>query len=130
MLGTRTLGGKMVGADESTELWRHPNILLFVFKTVVHCLNIKFYLLLNTFLTELDFVIKRIKVKYFLNNLVKKYLYHRFRRILLDQRLLRGRLWRRQIAPGKLPLRSEHSDALAGSNRCPGPRPRIGIDCC
>ena len=27
MLGTRTWGGMMVGADESTELWRHPNIL-------------------------------------------------------------------------------------------------------
>ena len=25
VLGTRTQGGKMVGADESTELWRHPN---------------------------------------------------------------------------------------------------------
>ena len=24
MLGTRTRGGRMVGADESTELWRHP----------------------------------------------------------------------------------------------------------
>ena len=25
MLGTRTRGGRMIGADESTELWRHPN---------------------------------------------------------------------------------------------------------
>ena len=24
VLGTRTRGGRMVGADESTELWRHP----------------------------------------------------------------------------------------------------------
>ena len=24
VLGTRTLGGSMVGADKSTELWRHP----------------------------------------------------------------------------------------------------------
>ena len=24
MLGTRTWGGRMVGADDSTELWRHP----------------------------------------------------------------------------------------------------------
>ena len=24
MLGTRTRGGRMVGTDESTELWRHP----------------------------------------------------------------------------------------------------------
>ena len=23
-LGTQTQGGRMVGADESTELWRHP----------------------------------------------------------------------------------------------------------
>ena len=28
MLGTRTLGGRMVGADESTELWRHPIVFL------------------------------------------------------------------------------------------------------
>ena len=27
MLGTQTWGGRMVGADESTELWRHPNDL-------------------------------------------------------------------------------------------------------
>ena len=26
MLGTRTQGGRMVGADESTELWQHPDI--------------------------------------------------------------------------------------------------------
>ena len=25
VLGTRTLGGRMVGADESTELWQHPS---------------------------------------------------------------------------------------------------------
>ena len=25
VLGIRTRGGKMEGADESTELWRHPN---------------------------------------------------------------------------------------------------------
>ena len=25
VLGTRTQGGKMEGADESAELWRHPN---------------------------------------------------------------------------------------------------------
>ena len=24
VLGTQTRGGRMVGADESTELWRHP----------------------------------------------------------------------------------------------------------
>ena len=24
MLGTQTRGGRLVGADESTELWRHP----------------------------------------------------------------------------------------------------------
>ena len=27
VLGTRTRGGRMVGADESTELWRHPPTL-------------------------------------------------------------------------------------------------------
>ena len=27
VLGTRTLGGRMLGADESTELWRHPKCL-------------------------------------------------------------------------------------------------------
>ena len=27
VLGTRTRGGRMVGADESTELWRHPNYM-------------------------------------------------------------------------------------------------------
>ena len=26
VLGTRTQGGKMVAADESTELWRHPSM--------------------------------------------------------------------------------------------------------
>ena len=26
VLGTRTQGGRMIGAEESTELWRHPNI--------------------------------------------------------------------------------------------------------
>ena len=26
MLGSRTQGGRMEGADESTELWWHPNI--------------------------------------------------------------------------------------------------------
>ena len=25
VLGTQTRGGRMVGADESTELWRHPS---------------------------------------------------------------------------------------------------------
>ena len=28
VLGTRTRGGRMVGADESTELLRHPNFLI------------------------------------------------------------------------------------------------------
>ena len=27
VLGTQTGGGRMVGADESTELWRHPQLL-------------------------------------------------------------------------------------------------------
>ena len=26
MLGTQTRGGRMVGADKSTELWRHPKV--------------------------------------------------------------------------------------------------------
>ena len=29
VLGTRTQGGMMVGADKSTELWRHPNKNIF-----------------------------------------------------------------------------------------------------
>ena len=29
MLGTRTQDGKMEGADESTELWRHPKLKFF-----------------------------------------------------------------------------------------------------
>ena len=28
VLGTRTRGGRMEGADESTELWRHPRIAI------------------------------------------------------------------------------------------------------
>ena len=28
VLGTQTRGGRMVGADESTELWRHPSYLI------------------------------------------------------------------------------------------------------
>ena len=27
MLGTQTRGGRMVGADEFTELWRHPKLV-------------------------------------------------------------------------------------------------------
>ena len=30
MLGSRTQGGMMEGADESTELWRHPNKITIV----------------------------------------------------------------------------------------------------
>ena len=29
VLGTGTRGGRMVGSDESTELWRHPNPVQF-----------------------------------------------------------------------------------------------------
>ena len=29
VLGIRTRGGRMVGADESTELWRHPHMEFF-----------------------------------------------------------------------------------------------------
>ena len=31
MLGIQTRGGRMKGADKSTELWRHPNWLYFYF---------------------------------------------------------------------------------------------------
>ena len=34
VLGTRTRGGGMVGADESTELWRHPYCLEVVCSVV------------------------------------------------------------------------------------------------
>ena len=30
MLGTQTRGGRMEGADKSTELWRHPKCKVFV----------------------------------------------------------------------------------------------------
>ena len=30
MLGTRTQGSKMIGADESTKLWRHPNSIFLL----------------------------------------------------------------------------------------------------
>ena len=36
VLGTRTRGGRMVGADESTEIWRHPTDL-FVYIVKVEC---------------------------------------------------------------------------------------------
>ena len=36
VLGTRTRGSRMVGADESTELWRQPNIN-FVVILVIFC---------------------------------------------------------------------------------------------
>ena len=32
VFGTRTQGSRMVGTDESTELWRHPNFLFLFFK--------------------------------------------------------------------------------------------------
>ena len=31
VLGTQTRGGRMVGTDKSTELWRHPKILKIVY---------------------------------------------------------------------------------------------------
>ena len=31
LLGIRTRGGRMVGADGSTELWQHPNPVFFVY---------------------------------------------------------------------------------------------------
>ena len=31
LLGTRTQGGRMLGADESTELWRHPVLFSLIF---------------------------------------------------------------------------------------------------
>ena len=34
MLGTQTRGSSIVVADESTELWRHPNKSLFTFDYV------------------------------------------------------------------------------------------------
>ena len=35
VLGTRTRDGRMVGADESSELWRYP--------TPLHCLSVKLF---------------------------------------------------------------------------------------
>ena len=32
VLGTLTRGGRMVGADESTELWRHPEGVIFMLR--------------------------------------------------------------------------------------------------
>ena len=34
MLGSRTQGGNMEGADKSTELWQHPNTLQSLFTTL------------------------------------------------------------------------------------------------
>ena len=31
MIGTQTRSGRMVGADETTELWWHPNVLVRVY---------------------------------------------------------------------------------------------------
>ena len=38
VLRTRTGGGGMIGAEESTELWRHPQLGKFV-KLVKFCVN-------------------------------------------------------------------------------------------
>ena len=35
VLGTRTQGGRMVGVDESTELWRHPGIKLLLSHIII-----------------------------------------------------------------------------------------------
>ena len=35
MLGTRTQCGRMVGADESTELWRHKKLIFFSVQVLV-----------------------------------------------------------------------------------------------
>ena len=35
-LGTRTWGGEMVTADESTELWRHPHDKSFIIDSAYH----------------------------------------------------------------------------------------------
>ena len=34
VLGIRTRGRRMVGADETTELWRPPNLYIFIQSTV------------------------------------------------------------------------------------------------
>ena len=36
MLGTQTRGGSMVGADESTELWRHPKLFHFCVSVILN----------------------------------------------------------------------------------------------
>ena len=35
VIGTQTQGGTMVGADKSTELWRHPNYTVSLFKALL-----------------------------------------------------------------------------------------------
>ena len=42
VLGTRTRGGRMGGADKSTELWRHPNLFLFLYTYAYSCTPIPF----------------------------------------------------------------------------------------
>ena len=39
VLGTRTRGSRMVGADESSELWWHPWLLPFLLWEIVFCLS-------------------------------------------------------------------------------------------
>ena len=39
VLGTRTWGGRMVGTDESTELWQHPQ-KSFLITSVTNLINI------------------------------------------------------------------------------------------
>ena len=43
VLGTRTWGGRMVGADESTEIWRHP--FTFSLQPISHCYLLFFFLI-------------------------------------------------------------------------------------
>ena len=38
VIGTRTQGGRMVGIDESIELWRHPSFIIIYGSSFEDCL--------------------------------------------------------------------------------------------
>ena len=48
VLGTQTRGGRMVGIDESTELWRHPMTeLLYLFHVKLHVYELQLWQVYN-----------------------------------------------------------------------------------
>ena len=83
MLGTRTRGGRMEGADESTELWRHPSLTLplflfhsytlsletfsltvYLFSTLITSLSLTYYILSLSFTHTLSIFLLAISSYY------------------------------------------------------------------